>query len=301
MSEDDLKLLISEKNTYNVIRILRDGPLQDKTIDKYLTTTSKLNKKNINKILTALEKSKFITPFLIKNETYFLLIKDFYLIRVPPTQVLDYVQKKSEIPRTIRERYLTSIRQFFSSYVKSSSKLITDFEANLIDLIRNEEILSILNLLRKKPIELKTFKKKCSNYELIKDLLTKYNIVEIITERDNSESWVFLKTDLDLNIFFPEYLIKSITENLNNKKIDKILALKALYVLKRSYLLNEKPELYEELNNRINTKLEIVQSLEKKGENPVEMANELKKLYKQIGDFENRRLWQKKIKEWQSS
>ena len=301
MSEHDLTSVISEKATYNVIRILRDGPLKEQTISKYLITTSKLNKKHISKILKTLEKTKFITMFQIKNETYYLLIKDFYLIRIPPKQVLDFVQKKSDISRSIRERYLTSIRQFFASYVKSSSKLITDFEANLIEVINNPEITNILNLLRKKPVDLKSFKKKCSDYELIKNLLTKFDIIEIISEREKTGSWVFLKTDLNLNIFFPEYLIKSITENLNNKKINKILALKALYMLKKSYLENEKPEMYEELNNKIHNKLEIMKALENKGEKPVEKATELKKLYKQIGDFDNRQLWQKKIKQWQNS
>ena len=92
MSEPDLTPIISEKATYNIIRILRDGPLKEETVSKYLATTSKLNKKSITKTLKALEKSKFIKMFQIKNETYYLLIKDFYLIRIPPKQVLDFVQ-----------------------------------------------------------------------------------------------------------------------------------------------------------------------------------------------------------------
>ena len=262
----------------------------EQTINKYLSTSSKLNKKSISKTLKALEDHKFIRTFTLKNDKYYLLIKDFYLIRVPPKEVIELLQKKSEIPRSIRERYLTSIRQFFASYVKSSNKLITDFEANLIEVISNHEITTVLNLLRKKPIDLKAFKKKISNFELIQKLLIKFDLIEIISERENSESWVFLKTDLNMNIFFPEYLIKSITENLNNKKINKLLA-----------LLNEKPEMYQELRNRINTKLEIIQSLEKKGEKPLEEAIGLKKLYKQIGDFDNRQIWQKKLREWENS
>jgi hypothetical protein len=298
LSEIDIKTLISNKDTYNIIRILRDGPLKEQTINKYLSSTSKANIKSIVKILKNLEKSKFITSFALKNENYFLLIKDFYLIRIPPKDLLEFIQKKSDIPKTIRERYLTGVRQFFSSYVKSSNKLITDFEVNLIGIIRNPEITNLLNLLRKKPLDLKSFKKKCSDYEIIKDLLTKLDIIEIISERDKPGTWVFLKTDLSFNIFFPEYLIKSITENLNNKKINKFLALKSLYMLKRSYLLNEKPEMYEELNKRILNKLEIIKALEDKGEKPIDKALELRKLYKQIGDFDNRRQWQKKLKEW---
>jgi len=298
LSETDIKEILSEKNIYNIIRILRDGPLKEQTIDTYLTKTAKLKKKEINKLLKTLEKNNFITQFSIKGEIYALLIKDFYLIRIPPKEVLEAVQKKSEIPRSLRERYLTTVRQFFSTYVKSSNKLITDFEANLIEIVNNPEINKILYLLRKKPVDLKTFKKKCSDFELIKDILTKFDIIEILSERESPGEWVFLKTDLSLNLFFPEYLIKSITENLNNKKIDKLLALKSLYKLKESYLINEKPEMYDILTNRIKDKLELVKALEKKDEKPIDKANELKKLYKQIGDFENRRLWQKKIKEW---
>jgi len=301
MSELDLKKLISEESYYQAIRILRSGPLKEETIIKYLTTASKLNPKNAVKVIKNLEKEKFLTSFTInKDGLYYLLVKDFYIIRIPPKDTLDYIQKKSEIPTSIRDRFLMSVKRFFSSYVSSTKKLKADFERNLIAILVNPELTNLIDSLRKKPMDLKSFEKRKSLFGEIKNILQKYEIIEIYSEGDKlGRSWVFLKTDLQFNFFFPEYLIKNITENLTNKKINKILALKSLYSLKKSYLIYEKPDMFEELNKKITAKLDLINSLEKKGEKPINKANDLKKLYKAIGDFDNRVLWQKKIKEWQ--
>ena len=114
-------------------------------------------------------------------------------------------------------------------------------------------------------------------------------------------SAVFLKSDLEFRLFFPEYLIKNISEDLRDKKINKEIALRALYSLKNNYLINEKPETYEELNKRIQNKVEIVKSLKKKGDLPIVKAKELIKLFKQIGDYDSRIFWRNKILKWQKA
>jgi len=300
-TEINIKQIISHPNSYNVVRILREGPLKEETIIKYLQTAPKLNRKNSMKTLKELEKYNLIANFNVKQELYYLLIKDFYVIRIPPKELLDNLQKRSSIPKAVKERFLSNIKRFFSSYVSSNRKLIADFETDLIAILINTELTNLISELRKKPMELKVFQKKCSDFEIIRKLFARLDIIDIIDEDERSkDSWVFLKTDLQLKFFFPEYLIKSITEKLNNKKLEKIVALKALYSLKRSYLKIEKPKIFEELNARIQNKLELALSLEKKGDNPKNLAKELKKLYKEVGDYDNRRIWEKKFLEWQN-
>jgi len=300
MSEVDIKQIIAKPESYNVIRILRDGPLQEATIIKYLQTAPKLSKKNLVKTIKELEKHKLITSFSVKQDTYYLLIKDFYVIRIPPKELLENLQKRSSIPKAVRERYLMAVKRYFSGYVSSNRKLISDFEADLIAILINTELSNLINELKKKPMDLKVFQKKCSDFGMVKDILGKFEIIDIIGETERSKNvWVFLKTDLNLKFFFPEYLIKSVTEKLRDKKLNKYLALKSLYALKRSYLISEKPKMFEDLNERIKTKLELALTSEKKGEKPLGLAKDLKKLYKDVGDFDNRRLWQKKILEWQ--
>jgi hypothetical protein len=300
MSEGALTQLIGKEKFYNVIRLLRDGPMKHEEILNFLTSSSsKMNKKAALKLIKELEKNKLIVCFEFKPDVYILLVKDFYLIRVPSKPTINYIQKKSGIPAFIRERYLALVKQYFSSYVKSNSKIITDFELNLINIVLNPGLNEIIKNLGKKPVKVDTFQKKNPHFvEKIKNAFLKYDIIEILPYKESSpdKSWIFLKTDLNFNFFFPEYLIKNITEDLRAKKINKVLALKSLYTLKSNYLQVEKASLYQTLKARIENKEEIVKAAEKKGEEPLQRYNELKKLYKEIGDFDNRILMQEKIK-----
>ena len=116
MSEDETKQLLSNLNVYNIIRILRDGPLKEETISKYLLTISKLENKKVIKLLNKLVKGNIIKIFISDEDKYYLLIKDFYVIRIPPKQTLDYVQKKTDIPKSLRQKYIAGIKRYFSSY-----------------------------------------------------------------------------------------------------------------------------------------------------------------------------------------
>lgn len=303
MSENNLKELLANQTFYNIVRVLRKGPLLEATIVKYLSTAFKQNNRiSALKITEKLEKDKIISSFKFKEDKYYVLIKDFYIIRVPPKETIDYVQKKSDIPTSLREKYLMIVKRFFKNYVISSEEAKSDAELLLIEIIINLELLGLINFLNKKPIPLEEFQKKCSDIEKVKDILLKHNIIEILSESDEKKgNWVFLKSNLQFQFFFPEYLIKTITEQLNDKKFNKEIAIKSLYTLKTKYLEYEKPEQFKEINKRIKNKLEIITSLEKKGEKPIEKAKELKKLYKLVGDYDHIELWRKKLFEWQQS
>ncbi len=302
MSDIFIKELMTNIEMYNVIKVLREGPLNERTIIKILHPSYKMNKKKLQKILTMFKDIKLINNFELNNEDHYHLIKDFYLIRVPPKQLIEYVQKKRNIPLSLRERILTSIKQYFSSYVQSRSKLIADFENNLIEIIRFPNLMKIIDFIKKKPAEMKNLLNKYSIFKDIKKILMKFDIIDVYVEKsEEKNSWVFLKTDLQFDFFFPEYLIKKVTEDLHNKKIKKDLALRTLYSLKNCFLMNEKPEIFEELNNKIGKKIDLVTSLETEGEIPINEAIELKELYKEIGDFENKTIWNKKIIKWQKS
>ncbi|TFF87132.1 MAG: hypothetical protein EU550_03885 [Promethearchaeota archaeon] len=296
MSEEKFRNLISDPGSYDIVRILREGPLTDETIVKYLQKISKFKEKEAFKKLKHLTKENIIIPFKLKNKDYYLLIKDFYIIRIPPKELLTGLQKDKELSKSLKQQYLSRMKSYFSTYVTSSDKLKSDFEKQLIQLVINPEIMDLISVLRKKPLELKTVKKKRPKFNSIKKILLKNDIIEIMEE--DREEWVLLKTDFNFEVFFPDYLIKNITVKLKEKKINKPLALTSLYVLKRSYLQNEKPEEYEELMQRINDKRKLVESLEKKGEKNITKAKELIKLFKAIGDYENIKVWKLKLKQW---
>ena len=157
MSETDVKQIIAKPDSYNVIRILRDGPLKEETIIKYLQTAPKLSKKNMVKTIKELEKHKLITSFSVKQDIYYLLIRDFYVIRIPPKELLEHIQKRSSIPKVVKERYIMAVKRYFSGYVSSNRKLISDFEADLIAILINTELSNLINDLKKKTNGFKIF------------------------------------------------------------------------------------------------------------------------------------------------
>jgi len=297
MSVETFKKLIQEKGNYDIIKILREGPIKTQTIVKYLERISKIKEKDTLKQLKELENHNIITSFQLKdNSRYYLLIKDFFIIRVPPKELLKHIQKNKELSKSLKEKYLSGIKRYFSQYLSSSKKLKSDVELNLIELIINPSINELIDFLNKKPIKLKSVRKKFPYFDDISDLLKKNDIIEIFSE--GGISWALLNSQFTFDVFFPEYLIKNITERLRDKKIEKSLALKSLYNLKNAYLRLEKPEDFEELTQRINNKLEIIKTEEKKGDLNVEKVKELIKLYKAIGDYDNTKLWKAKVLDW---
>lgn len=300
MSENNLKQIYADPTFYNIVRILREGPLLEGTVIKYLLTALKQNDKPAAlKIIEKLEKEKIIISFQHNEEKYYLLVKDFLIIRVPPKETIEYVQKKKDLPAIVREKFLMIVKKYFKTYI-SSKEANSEIESNLVSILVNPIFFNIINLLKKKPVTLEEFQKTCLDFQKAKEILLQYDIIEIISEGNEKKSnWVVLKSNLHFQFFFPEYLIKKITEKLNEKKIDKEMAIKTLYMLKYKYLEFEKPKQFKEITNKIKNKLEIITSLVKKGENPKNKAKELKELYVLIGDYENIELWNKKLSKWQ--
>ncbi len=300
MNEKEFKKIAANPSYYALIAALRDGPLLEDQLLTLLKTQLKLDQGSQLTVLSELESKKVIGKFKDKDKTYYILITDFFLARVPPKNTLDFLQQRKDFSKEIKNEFLNSAKAFFSKYVSSPSNVNPENEKLLLKTLLDEELVYAITILKDKPLTLEEFKKKVTSTDKVLKELINSNFVEVHSERQTPQkSWVLLKSDLNFQSFFPEYLTNTIAENIAQKKIDKTIAIKALYALKYFYLINYKPDLLEVLTDRIKAKLSVVKDLEKLGQKPVDHAKELKKLYKNVGDYDNRKYWEKKIREWE--
>ncbi|MGV9198182.1 MAG: hypothetical protein ACOC4M_05025, partial [Promethearchaeia archaeon] len=245
MTSENFREILSEELNYYIVRVLRKSPLSESAAIKYLKTSLKEETKTIKKHLERLDEQQIICSFSHEKTTYYLLLKDFYLLRRPPEELIDYINKKRKVPDDVAEKFRVILKQYFGSYVSSLKKLKQDMEAGLIEVFINDYLQDVVDKLKEKPYTYEKAQKKIANWDLVEKILKKQNLIEILPSSQSQERWVLLKSEIEFQTFFPNYLIENIKESLNAGNIEKELALKALYKLKKKYLRQEKPEQFE--------------------------------------------------------
>ncbi len=298
MSKKEILSFIAENPSIIIpIRALRDGPLKEATLNKFLTVKLKGKKLSLPQLIKNLEDKKIICSFFHQDDKskYFLLLKDVYSLRIPPKSVLNLLDDSS-IPKDIRKIYRKQLDSFFKSYAKS--KNLGD-DSIPLKIFSNANYLAIVNALKEKIIPLdelqNNFKGITQNLKEILKEMEKMEIITIIKESAKLQrGWMFLKTDFELNVFFPEYLIKKISEKLKKALIGKNLALKALYSLKYFYLKNEDPEKFEKITQKIKDLEEQISNATSL--TPGDKAKIIKKIVKlcdEIGEIEKKHNWER--------
>ncbi|MHA1149276.1 MAG: hypothetical protein ACTSR8_13655 [Promethearchaeota archaeon] len=298
ISVADIERLIANPYPYNIIRLLREGPIKVNSLKEILFSKFKLdNEKEFENGIKELLNYKFITEVILNfNELYLLLIRDFYVIRVPAKKVIEYIQRAKNFPKALIKSFLTEVQKYFSHYMKSKEMFNPQFEQKLVSLILDPEIEEVLRVLRVKPVLLKILLKKFPQFKKHIDELVKLNIIKSYSDPSNKRDlWIILKSDLNFELFYPEYMIKQINEKLAKEEISKELSLKALSRLKMSYLETEDPDRFKLLKQKIDAKLEEVNTSREPEIKSKEKIKALIKLYEQIGDYDNKNFWKEKL------
>ena len=175
-----------------------------------------------------------------KKEPYYFLIRDVYLFRIPPKQILEgYKKGKFKLFKKLDIDYQMEVEAFFEEYELGPS------EINKISLLLAiPNIYKIILLLRECPYELDEFRIDYldrfnylpSNFNYLLKLLERNDIVNIY--RKNENKILVLKSDIQFQVFFPEYLVDNIRRGWRENIIDKHIAVKHLTFLRDEYLEN---------------------------------------------------------------
>ncbi len=222
-----------------VLKMLREGPLTKKELDKYLIKRFPNKMININKIILRLLNFKLIFKHSVDEgkktaAEYLFLVKDMDILRSPGLNVLINLNKKQKSSK-LTNFILLQMEQYFKSYTKTAedSKV-------LIDLMSNPIIHEIIKVLRKEYIKSEELIYKIGfeikNIEEHTQRLIEQKIVLPIKD-SNKNIWLFLLCDIQVFSIFPEYLVDVIHQNWGKGVIEEEIALKHLDLLKSEYVL----------------------------------------------------------------
>ncbi|MHA1377626.1 MAG: hypothetical protein ACTSRG_04485 [Candidatus Helarchaeota archaeon] len=211
---------------------LQQGPISKKGLKLYL-------EKELNQVISNLELT--LDPFteteIIKEDwikgyrdQYLFLLHDFSVMRAPATKIIESV-KKNRPSEAVAKEYLKRVKTFFSKYKPT-------FEDNLkiASTLMDPDKYDVLRLFS---FNFHNFKKIPTGYggeetrKIIKELLDE-QILTKITE--GKTEWIFLLSDISIDVFFPEYLLEKIRREFKDGVLKKEVAIKHLELLEKAYV-----------------------------------------------------------------
>lgn len=212
---------VREKTEEEIIANLMTNTALLKTIKKLSKYPVKLDNlkgwfkeqqfmRDFDNILRLLEEHKFIFINNIGHETYVLLVKDVHILRVPPACVMELFDKK-DVLQPLVEYYISVVGEFFDNYNTDQ-----DDKPKLYSILSRPKHYNLITELRKGPI----IKSK------IGDILrhgpvvaSRINLLEELQQEGIIDEFPFLenvylllKTDINIQTRFPEYIQKALPE-----------------------------------------------------------------------------------------
>ena len=236
--EEKIALLLNEIYIFQTLEKLSKGPVPLEWLREWFI--EKFPEMNFDKIIETLVDKQFIFINQIGFvEKYVLLLKEVNAERVPPDSVIEYIDDKPELI----ELLLPKVQEYFSEYEKKTKKEIIEDSFTLFQIIADSKKYNVLSELRNGLISKDKLPKLVSKKSLDSlmeniDFLKKYDVIEELNY--NAETYIVLKTNLQITTAFPEWMRKLlpkeiepviIDENLqklpesdgNNKKIERTL------------------------------------------------------------------------------
>ena len=220
---DEVKCLIIKKLTESAYI---------KKIELNNWINSSLNKiLNLDSVINSLSELGLVGITNPESDEYIFSTGDIFVTRLPPAEIIEKLDDK-RIPEAISEKYIAKINEFFKNYSPTS-----DDEKVIVELISSPETYQLLKLFRISPATKKGLMKAASE---IKDLesqiekLLSNNVIEIIKDEKGMEFY-FLVSDLRIQKFFPEYVLKKILNDYNNKSVSVSIIKTILSQLRNIY------------------------------------------------------------------
>ncbi|HME52005.1 MAG TPA: hypothetical protein VKM55_07295 [Candidatus Lokiarchaeia archaeon] len=230
--------------------------------------------RDFDKIISMLEEQKFIFINKIGPETYVILVKDIDVFRVPPSVFLEMYEKKEEFPQEFIQFYVEAVSAYFNNY-----DVTNDDKLRLYKIMSMAKHYNLISELRKKPLP------KSQISAILRQgpsIATRINVIEDLKQENiidevnvSGVQYLFLKTDINIEDKFPEYIQTALPE-----------AQKLSRLPKRVSIAGFSPEIQQELKEvfggddffteeeNIDTTLSS-ESLQAQEQDAIESANEL--------------------------
>ena len=204
--EEKIALLLDEIHIFQTLEKLSNGPVPLEWLREWFI--EKFPEMNFEEIIETLVNKQFIFINQIGIvEKYVLLLKEVNAERIPPDSVIEYIDDKPELI----ELLLPKVQEYFSEYERKTKEEIIEDSFTLFQIMADPKKYNVLSELRNGLIskdklpKLVTKKSLDSLMENI-DFLKKYDVIEELNY--NSETYIVLKTNLQITAAFPEWMRK---------------------------------------------------------------------------------------------
>jgi hypothetical protein len=140
-------------------------------------------------------------------EKYVLLLKEVNAERIPPDSVIEYIDDKPELIDLL----LPKVQEYYDEYENKSEEELKQDSFILFKIMADSKKYNVISELRNglilkdalpKLVSKKTLDSLMENIEFLK----KYDVIEELNY--NSETYIVLKTNLQITTAFPEWMRK---------------------------------------------------------------------------------------------
>jgi hypothetical protein len=206
--EEKIATLLNDKHMFDTIEMLSQGPIPLEWLREWFFEN--FPDKDFEEIIKSLVDRQFIFINQIGLvEKYVLLLKEVNAERIPPDSVIEYIDDKPELIDLL----LPKVQDYYSEYEKKNDEELKEDTFTLFQIMADPKKYNVLSELRNGLIskdmlpKLVTKKSLDSLMETI-EFLKKYDVIEELNY--NNETYIVLKTNLQITTAFPEWMRKLI-------------------------------------------------------------------------------------------
>ena len=234
--EEKIGFLLKDKHIFKTLEKLSKGPIPLEWLREWFI--EKFPEKEFKEIIDTLVDRQFIFINQIGLvEKYVLLVKEVNAERIPPDSVIEYIDDKPELI----ELLLPKVQEYFSEYERKTKEDIKDDAFTLYQIMADPKKYNVLSELRNgliskdklpKLVSKKSLDSLMENIEFLKN-------VDVIEELNyNGETYIVLKTNLQITTAFPEWMRKLLPKEsepvVANKYLTKVKECKETSKRRRS-------------------------------------------------------------------
>ena len=208
--EEKIAILFIDRHIFQTLERLSNGPIPLEWLrDWFIEMFPEMG---FDEIIETLVDKQFIFINQIGFvEKYVLLLKEVNAERIPPDSVIEFIDDKPELI----ELLLPKVQEYFSEYEKKTKEEIKKDSTILFQIIADSKKYNVLSELRNGLISKDKLPKLVSKKSLdsLMDNIEFLKIFDVIEELEyNGETYIVLKTNLQITTAFPEWMRKLLPE-----------------------------------------------------------------------------------------
>ena len=209
--EEKIATLLNKDHIFSTLKKLSAGPITLEGLNEWFD--EKFPKLSFKDLIDTLVEKQFIFINQIGIvERYVLLLKEVNAERIPPDSVIEYIDETPEqIERELIDLLIPKVQEYFSIYENKSKNEFEEDTIKLFQIISDPRKYNVLSELRnglisKDKLPKLVSKRTLDNLNSSLDFLKKYDIIEELKYKN--ETYIVLKTNIQITTAFPEYLRK---------------------------------------------------------------------------------------------